>query len=432
MAVCIASGFDFHGKDSLANQKFDMSDCFHLSSPRDITNSDRASYAQEAFASRIETALKYHPFIMRSHSLFGALCVVLLLTACGGPRGISVPESSPVILLPTRENGEDWRMDDLARFYAGLPTAESGLRDIEALPVWRQHAMEFDRDWRGVTGGPRHPRARQWAASDLRAKIPPTPVIYYLFGGADFLTVDLLFPDAREIYLVGLEPVGELPSPEGMSEETLGFALANLRYSFYGLFDRGFSETKDLRANLARTPLKGVKPLLFVTLARTGSQVLSAREFTIGAGRAIEIPFRRMGERMQRKLVYIQGDLSNSGDSRLLDYIGQHRPAGAYLKAASYLLHEEAFSRTRRFLLSSTQFILQDDSGIPLRAFDPSVWNLYFYGNYLGVMPIFEKYFQKDLYEIYRTPGAATPLMFGLGYRIRDDEACQILAVKRF
>lgn len=368
---------------------------------------------------------------MKPLSVLAALPAVLCLAACGSAKKQPPAEAAPASVTLAREARWDWRMDDIARFYAGLPTPGSSLRGFEALPEWQEHAAAFNKDWSGVSGGPRHPRAREWAASELRAKIPPTPVIYYLFGGADFLTADLLFPDAREIYLAGLEPVGEVPGPEGMSPGTLAFALQNLRYSFYGLLQLGFSETIDLRANLARSPLKGVKPLLLVTIARTGSQVLSVREFGVGAGRAVEIEFRRGGDRMPRKLVYIQGDLSNSGDARILEYLGRRGPAGAYLKAASYLMHEESFSRVRRFLLSSSRFILQDDSGIPLRAFDPAVWEMHFYGNYAGVMPIFQKYYQPALREIYLTPGASTPLTFGLGYRTRDDEACQILAVKR-
>lgn len=367
--------------------------------------------------------------------LIGPLAACVALSSCAtrrAPAPESLPDPSPPVIIPARESWRDWSLDDLARFYAGLPTPGGSFAELESLPFWREHAAAFDSEWRGVSTGPRHPRARQWAQSELRSRIPMVPVIYYLFGGADFLTADLLFPDAREIYLAGLEPVGEAPSPFTMSGETLAFALDNLRYSLQGLLRQGFSETKDLRANLTRTPLKGVKPLLLVSIARTGHQVLASHEFPIGSARAVEIEFRRAGFQTVRRLTYIQGDLSNSGDPRILDFLSRRRPAGAYLKAASYLMHEESFSRVRRFLLGSSEFILQDDSGVPLRAFDPARWDLCFYGNYTGVMPLFRKYYQPELHEIYRTPGAATPLSFGLGYRYRDDEACQILAVRRY
>ena len=72
-----------------------------------------------------------------------------------------------------------------------------------------------------------------------------------------------------------------------------------------------------------------------------------------------------------RHCYYLKGDLSNGSQSRVIqDYLSRHRPAGSYLKAASYLMHEESFSSIRAYLLANSAFILQDDSGIPLRAFD--------------------------------------------------------------
>ena len=57
------------------------------------------------------------------------------------------------------------------------------------------------------------------------------------------------------------------------------------------------------------------------------------------------------------------------------------------------------------------------------------MWDIYPFGNYAGVMPAFEKYYQPDLAALYSRGGL--PMPFGLGYRTADAEASQVLAVRR-
>ena len=91
-------------------------------------------------------------------------------------------------------------------------------------------------------------------------------------------------------------------------------------------------------------------------------------------------------------------------------------------------MHEDSFSTVRKFLLDESQFILQDDSGVPVRYFDRSKWSLFFFGNYVGTMRAFNKYFQPDLRDIYA--GHTLPMQFGIGYRTSDAQAGQMLAIR--
>ncbi len=363
-----------------------------------------------------------------------AACILAFgLGGCGGggaaPEQLPDPEPTGGVLKPGPISG-DRSQDDLARFYAGLPSSSGSLSTWEANSAWQSHASSFSRDWARAQRT-HHGRARKWAASELRARIPATGTIYYLFGGADFVTAELLFPWAREVIMAGLEPVGSVPHPSSISGAQLGGALGNLRASFDGLLRSGFSETKKMRLHLNSTAPRGVKPMLYVSIARTGNRVLSSREFSVGGGRAVQINFSRGGGAPVRRLYYIQGDLSNGGSRALLSWLGNHGPAGSYLKAASYLMHRDSFSRVRNFLLKNSRFVLQDDSGIPFRSFDRGMWNLTLFGKYVGVMDIFNQYYQQDLRDAYKAPGAAVPISFGLGYRVRYDEAPLILAVRR-
>jgi len=59
--------------------------------------------------------------------------------------------------------------------------------------------------------------------------------------------------------------------------------------------------------------------------------------------------------------------------------------------------------------------ILQDDSGIAFHYFDPLVWDIQLYGSYTKPIPLFEEFFEQDLYEAYQTR-KVKKLNFRIGY----------------
>jgi hypothetical protein len=134
-------------------------------------------------------------------------------------------------------------------------------------------------------------------------------------------------------------------------------------------------------------------------------------------------------------IYYFKEDLSNGAQKRnpqFLQFLSRQGTPVTYLKSASYLLHEPSFSTIRNAILDRSVAILQDDSGIPLSGFDTQRWSLTFYGNYSGVLDIFQKYYQKDLAEIYSTRVAdIRPMDFGVGYKFNKGESAQILARRR-
>jgi hypothetical protein len=102
----------------------------------------------------------------------------------------------------------------------------------------------------------------------------------------------------------------------------------------------------------------------------------------------------------------------------------------ALLKSASYLMHSGNFTQVRDFVLNHSQYIVQDDSGIPLAAFRPEAWNFQPFGAYLGPIAIFPGRSQPRLGELFRK-AKAPPLDFGIGYRHRGHDSNLLLAVRR-
>jgi len=116
------------------------------------------------------------------------------------------------------------------------------------------------------------------------------------------------------------------------------------------------------------------------------------------------------------------GSFQRSGFSAFLVKLG---PADSLIKSASYLLHEAYFSGVRNLLLNRSATIVQDDSGIPLTYFEATKWRVQAFGHYAGPLPMFAKYYQPRLIELFRSAG---PLAFGIGYRWRKNESNLIVA----
>jgi hypothetical protein len=81
-------------------------------------------------------------------------------------------------------------------------------------------------------------------------------------------------------------------------------------------------------------------------------------------------------------------------------------------------MHGEGFAGVRNFLLDHSRFIIQDDSGIPLRSFAKS-WTVDCYGRYVPHAEMFGKYHQPDLAAIYAKELPPSALGFAFGYHWR-------------
>src|SRR5439155_1581136 len=118
-------------------------------------------------------------------------------------------------------------------------------------------------------------------------------------------------------------------------------------------------------SQLGRGNLGGTLPILYVFLARLGCTVLDT-VYVHNPAEGVKITFSHGGG--SQTLYYFKTDLSG-GDSAFLRWCAARGPGVSLIKAASYLMHGDGFSGVRSFLLEHSSFIVQDDSGIPMRAF---------------------------------------------------------------
>jgi hypothetical protein len=269
-------------------------------------------------------------------------------------------------------------------------------------------------------------KIRAWSESEL-GRIA-RPAVFYPFSGPDFYYVFSYLPNATTYVLCGLEPVGSIPDVSKIQNPRGAFAV--LQQSLSTLTNAGYFVTKSMRVELNIGEVQGTLPLLFIQLARAGCRITDVQS----GGSRVKIEFNAPTGPRSRTLYYYSTDLSNgplSGNGAFTGYVRGLAPVTTYVKSASYLMHIGDFSRVRDLILDASGSIVQDDSGIPWRFFDPARWQMRLYGNYARPLNIFKEHYQPDLAVVYDSLRARSPLDFGVGYQWEPHKACLIVAVRK-
>jgi hypothetical protein len=328
--------------------------------------------------------------------------------------------------------------DDVARFLAGMPpSASSPLAPLARNPGWQRHAKWFDSNW-GTLEKRQLSKVRAWSERHLKDR---RNTLYYMFSGPDFLYANAFFPEANTYLMSGLEPVGPIPNA---GERTIA-SLPRIQQSIGTSLRFSFFITQQMRNQLTGGDLAGTLPILYVYIARSGKTIREVglvnldRDGTVhpakgearGMAPGVKIVLSS-GKGPAQTLYYFRTDVSNGGvqASGFLKFAATLGNGNALIKSASYLMHSGNFTQVRDFVLSHSQYIVQDDSGIPLAAFRPETWNLYPFGAYLGPIAIFPGRSQPRLGELFKR-AKAPPLDFGIGYRHRGHDSNLLLAVRK-
>jgi len=334
--------------------------------------------------------------------------------------------------------------NEAARYLAGLPLSpDSPLSSLAQDSRWIAHSRAMNAAF--STLEQRQLSNIRIFRSDVIA--PATQLsrnCVYLFSGPDFLYADAMFSDCTTYVLQGLEPVEPIPDFLAVPQPALLGTLQNIESSLNTILNFSFFKTKDMREDFQRSQLKGVLPIIFVFLARTGKEIQGVDYISLdkdgnildsgqGSNRGVKISFSDPTSSTQKTLYYFTSDLSDDAVKKnpaVLRFCKNLGPANSLLKAASYLLHEGGFNSVRTFLLQNSIAILEDDSGIPIRYFTLDRWTCRFFGVYTSPINLFKNYYQADLRQFY-TVSLPKPLTFGFGYRWNSRNSTLILATRK-
>jgi hypothetical protein len=327
-----------------------------------------------------------------------------------------------------------------ARFLAGKGDASERARTQS----YTDYAEQIASGWKQFQQ-PNLEHMRTWWTDRAPAK---SSTVFYPFSGPDIGNALVFFPDADSYLMFGLEPPGAIPDLQSMDEEAISSGLNELKASLSTILQVNYFFTKAMEKKLGKGSFNSITGLLMFFLAMSDCEVTGARRIAIGRGGAVvqgttaddsaspripgvEITFKRNHSK-QQTIRYFMVNVADAylakSSSDFLPYLKSQGRLVTMIKSASYLMHKEGiaepahFEKIRSLILTQSDFVVQDDSGVPLRLFARDTWKLRFHGRYEAPTPEFDKYAQKDLkVEIQRNSTGKLP--FSYGYAFKEGES---------
>lgn len=352
----------------------------------------------------------------------------------------------------------DSKFDAIASFLAGQDSKNGEFSDLEQMNSFTAFQSNMDQLWKKTNE--KLPVIKDWTTNELEDVNKLGGTLFYPFSGADFLHVNLFFPEYDTIVMFALEPIGSLPDlKQKQKDTTLDNYLNQLKKSMNAILGLSFFRTIAM-ADDFKSELDGTLPLFMHFMKRTGHEVMYQEKVAIQPDGSItndlsnkadstyignRYYLKKQGEEKVKTLYYFAVNIQNSPyvsrgglvakglETRkdLLTFLNKRDVNATYLKSASYLLHRPTFSIIRDFILDNSDYLLQDDSGVPVEYFDPVTWDLTFYGSYIKPISLFAERHQEALAEIYKEGKNVKPLPFGIGYQYHKGSSNMMLAKKR-
>lgn len=385
--------------------------------------------------------------------LIAVLAGSLMIFGCRGPQEKNAVEQTqtdtvettvPVDAVPVSYSF-DRQYNDLAKFLAGIKQdSGSASEDLNKLQAWKDYSARINDSWERFRFG-RLKKIRNWTDNELKTVNAEAQTIFYPFSGPDFLNVYSFFPNAKKYIMIGLEPVGLVPDVKKVPQDSLPKYFQAVQQSLFSILNLSFFKTIDMAEDFKSEQLDGITADLMIFIARTGNKVINLQPIRINENGSVikgdfvsaanqdkqkvygvEINFQPENSDEIKTLYYFSADLwdrSLQANTGFLKFLSQQNNVSTYLKSASYLMHKDYFSVVRKIILQQSQYVLQDDSGIPFHFFADGNWEARLYGTYNKPIKLFKDWYQEDLKKAYSDSLKPLPLNFGIGYNFQVNES---------
>ncbi len=373
-------------------------------------------------------------------------------------------ENNPAQEVDTIVEKEDTTIDlskynryynDMAKMMAGMDQdSGSELAYLDSNQMWQNHKKNFTELFSKVKND-RFAKMKEFSDNELNEVNKKSNTLFYPFSGPDFIHANIFFPDIDTTIMLGLERVGDVPDLKNVPDKRLGEFFDALSIALDSIFRLGYFMTYEMGKNFNRVmELNGVTPVIGIFMVQTGHRILDIERITIDQsgnivtslpGRkdeddpkdsyisGVHFKYIKEGKNKIRHVFYFSHDVSNdhlAKTPQMVEFFRKQDIDITYFKAASYLC--SWMDTIRNIALEESEYIFQDDSGIPLRYFNRNNWDMQFYGNYKRTLKVFIKHhLQPELRKIYETDTTVKPLDFGIGYGIRIRQTNLMLAKKK-
>ena len=342
---------------------------------------------------------------MRSISVVTALLVLGVLGGLGTARA---------------EDAVDY-IKDAKAFYRVV-----ACRGSDPLPtgmdqaVVDKHCEEQNKRYEAIDKRYLKPAAEFFAG--LRPPKLPTTVVY-AFGGGDLMSALLTYPDAREITTISLEHAGDPTRLANLTDKgKLAGALQAYRDASSGLLTLHDSTSENMR-KLEKGGIPGQLSFHITGMALMGYEPVSLKFFRLETDGSLhyynKTEIEALAKSIAKKVKYgwVDTDFSEAfnnmeltirkaGDAKAPLIVHRHFAANlankefvatglekhlvakgkiaALTKAASYLIHDDGFTKVRDYLLANMVWMPSDSTGIDPRAAKKAGFTHVTYGTFKG------------------------------------------------
>ena len=350
---------------------------------------------------------------------------------------------------PAAAIAADARLTATAQILAGIVPApgDAVVDKLVATDSWKKHKEVMQSQWKPVRE--RISTIEKWREQEVKVKDVTGRTLLYPFSGPDFLNAWAFYPNHAKYVFFSLENPGSLPDLEKMGPKEFETLLGSVRNAFTEIFQRNYFITSYMGRQLTTSQLKGTIPVIATMMVLNGlriAKVESVDPFP-DLTKAYEEPKAKRPAKLLRggKITFLTADNKShelsyfsldATDKALvhypdfLDWVGRNKPASALVKSASYLLHDNQFSKTRDMVLATADILVQDDTGVPYRYIKQANWNTKLYGKYHTPIAPMQWGYQKDLDTAFKEL-KGSPLPFPFGYHWKGQESGLILAQRQ-
>lgn len=315
--------------------------------------------------------------------------------------------------------------------------------------AWKENEKFINDSWKKLEVN-RLNKLEKWSSTELKETNEKCTTVFYPFSGPDFLTANSFFPQADKIFMLGLEPIGVLPEIDKFANTDAKDYCTDFKNSLYDIFQRSYFITSYMQRDFQKQKVNGLLPVLSFFITKTGHEITNIQYLVKYNNDSIgEQPYTTKQKpfgvkvtctknNLTKTIYYFKYDVSNKqfNDTCVFyKYINGVTPQSVtYIKSASYLLHANFMSNMKQLILKNSNYILEDDTGIPYNDIEKTkAYDMKLYGKYTKPVKDFPYLkMQTGIVKAFETDSANIPkLPFHLGYHWQSKTDLLIYAKKK-
>jgi hypothetical protein len=377
----------------------------------------------------------------------------LLIFSCSEPpktESQPAPVAKDTIVPKVDIIDIDSTLTRMSRLVAGLDTVLNYNHPAWNVNSIKAFSKETDEKYKQMCSN-RLEKLASWHTTNMKeAGVDDSSYAFYPFSGGDFIHLSWLYPNATDYFMVAREEVGTYPTIQSMNDSDVMTYLKGVDLVLRDIYSKSYFITKNMITDIhTENRVDGMLPILLWGVAKNNLEIISIEFFNVDSlgntltttdkkYNGVVLSLKDKENNKRKSLTYLSADISDKGFATypgIQRYLEKQVPQGcnSFVKSASYLMHYGSFNGIRNLVLNKSNCLVQDDTGIPFKYFDQTLWNVHLYGEYeIPVKDFSSNLFQNDLNAAYKdSTFYKGPINFSLGYHWGSGNQNQMFSYKK-